>query len=278
MSLLEIIALASVALGLYPLWKMVTDYFSLRRQRSQLERAMLLRRRVTSEHLLRLHNLEMRDKVVRRIIFKDSDLAKIDNVQRAYELLVDLDLSKERSESDAIFNRLKGSLMDQYIETISVSAKPALWNIVNAGLVKAALNSKLTSFGATNVASSSILGIMLGKRMDTYGRAYSFLLAALGLGALIQLTGLSESRLLLGIIAPLFFLAALALNQKLLEYRVNKGYFGSNASEAAEVIQFVKSHSDKSDFSDEDKMKKILPDTKLDEEKELIVYGGGVTA
>ncbi|MCI5142119.1 MAG: hypothetical protein D3909_10455, partial [Candidatus Electrothrix sp. ATG1] len=68
-------------------------------------------------------------------------------------------------------------------------------------------------------------------------------------------------------------LALLHLNQKIIEYRVRKGLYGKNEYEAREMIAYILSYSDKSDFSDGDKLKELFPETVEEESKEAAFEG-----
>jgi hypothetical protein len=58
----------------------------------------------------------------------------------------------------------------------------------------------------------------------------------------------------------LFVLMAVFLNRYLLEYRLRKGFYGTTEYEAREVIDLILRHSDKSDFSDGEGLKKLFPE------------------
>lgn len=68
-------------------------------------------------------------------------------------------------------------------------------------------------------------------------------------------------------------LALVHVNQKILEYRVSKGLYGRTEYEAREIINYILSHSDKSDFSDGDKLKIIFPEHVKEENKETALEG-----
>ncbi|CAK2367986.1 hypothetical protein [Vibrio sp. 10N.222.55.B11] len=94
---------------------------------------------------------------------------------------------------------------------------------------------------------------------------------------------IQQSILILGILAHLFivwltdsginqfvllFLAVLLLavftDQKLMEFRIRKGWYGSNEFETRELIEFITLHSNKDDFNDGNGAKRIIPNPELD--------------
>lgn len=188
---------------------------------------------------------------------------------------MDQDLSKEFSEISPNSAQPNLDAYRQILKEIIASERVAA---VNAGLVLATINSILSSTSRTSAKSSSILGLMLGKRMQSYTKAYCALTAALAVGVLLQFFEITRPPHLLGILVPMALLIALLINQKALEFRVSRGFFGNNASEAAEFIRFLQAHSDKSDFNDGDKMKRLYPEPEVaSEDFKVAVYGGEAT-
>ncbi|CAH8188383.1 hypothetical protein [Vibrio aestuarianus] len=66
----------------------------------------------------------------------------------------------------------------------------------------------------------------------------------------------------------LLFLAVLLLavfvDQKLIEFRIRKGWYGSNEFETRELIEFITLHSNKDDFNDGSGAKRIIPNPEAD--------------
>ncbi|MBM6705450.1 hypothetical protein H6A60_13350, partial [Sutterella massiliensis] len=54
-------------------------------------------------------------------------------------------------------------------------------------------------------------------------------------------------------------LSAIFIDHKLIEYRINKGWYGKNEFESREIIRFVLAHADKNDFNDQGGLKKVIP-------------------
>jgi hypothetical protein len=118
----------------------------------------------------------------------------------------------------------------------------------------------------------SVVGYMTTKSFQKVGIAGGILLAAL-LGYLIIDNFVWDLNLaflmFLGIYSFVF-----AANQLAFRYRVSKGYYGTTASEAREIIQFIIDHSDDPDFPSG--KKQIFPERDLEElRKTLPVSGGG---
>ncbi|MBE3705193.1 hypothetical protein HJ207_21905 [Vibrio parahaemolyticus] len=61
-----------------------------------------------------------------------------------------------------------------------------------------------------------------------------------------------------------FLLLAVFVDQKLMEFRVRKGWYGSNEFETRELIEFITLHSDKDDFNDGSGAKRIIPNPEID--------------
>lgn len=123
---------------------------------------------------------------------------------------------------------------------------------LNAGLYKAFARRFLSTIqikeSKENV-SDTLIGVMLNKKAKTYTRSFVFLLLPIILFALLSiLTDVKIEPLL--IYANIFFLASTLINQKILEFRIAKGYYGSNEYEAREMLRFVAENSDGTNFSD----------------------------
>lgn len=106
--------------------------------------------------------------------------------------------------------------------------------------------------------TSTVIGLMMIRKEKQTFLAYIFLIASLLVYiALSQLLNLSVrtdlTLLVLGLLLALF------VNQKVLEYRIKKGFYGTNEFEAREVLKFILEHADKSSFSDGQGLKDIMP-------------------
>jgi len=273
----DVLALAAgAATAIIPILKAIIELLRFRRQKKSMEVSLRLHQYVL-KNKTRLTALEARDGNVRRIMLTSSDLDMPDKVLKAYEMLLEQDLSKE-FESISKQSHHNQPYLNRYLNAISGDTKPSFVTWTNSGLIRAALSSKLSATGKFAETRSSILELMVGRRMKIYGRAYAFLYSALAVGIGTYTFVPREVATLAALILPLLLIIALFSNQKLLEFRVSRGLFGNNSSEALELIRFVKAHSDKSDFSDGDKMRKLLPDAETLPTEERIVFGQGATA
>ncbi|OMO23054.1 MULTISPECIES: hypothetical protein [Vibrio] len=71
-------------------------------------------------------------------------------------------------------------------------------------------------------------------------------------------------------------LLAVFLDQKLIEFRIRKGWYGSNEFETRELIEFITLHSNKDDFNDGNGAKRIIPNPEVDLAAEHEGSKGGV--
>ena len=69
----------------------------------------------------------------------------------------------------------------------------------------------------------------------------------------------------------LLLVLAVFLNQYLLEYRLKKGFYGTNEYEAREYIEFILNHQKKSDFSDGNGLKELFPKPERDNIAETLI-------
>lgn len=127
-----------------------------------------------------------------------------------------------------------------------------------------------------NNDNKTIIGIMVDNRIKSTTKSYILLFLSL----VVQLgfsyfTKEQINGWLITIVV--FLLAILFINQKMLEYRVKKGYYGATEYEAREIIEFILNHADKTDFTDNDGLKKLMPDPEIELQRESIPEGG-VTA
>lgn len=278
MSSLDPLIILSAVAVVYPAWKLVKDYLALNRNRQTIVESIILRKWVKDFYSAALCRAEIRNKVVRKIVISPSDLNHFEIVKKAYELLVQKDLSKDFVKAKIVIDMNYDQIIEHYSYAVEAKGEYKLWKLFNAGLLQSALSQRLSSIRPADEASSSILGLMLGKRMQAYTRAYGYLIASLCAGSILYMISNTEYSYMLGVTLPLVLICVLTINQKVLEYRINHGYFGNNASEAKEFIYFVYAHSDKSDFSDGDRMKKLMPDLQACPDNEVVVYGGEAIA
>lgn len=261
-----------------PITAQVLNYVSYRKQRKSIEASLRLRKIVLKDGA-RLATLEFRDNKHRRVLVTQSELDSPEIVLRNYESLFEKDLSLDYERIHKQVEDLSEEqlALDSFEIIIGGKQHTGIWRIFNAGLIQALVASRLSDPTAKNAGGSSILGLMLGRRMDAYARAYVYSISALVIGFLSQLFLAESGAAFLSIIIPLFFLFGLTASQKILEFRVSRGYFGNNAGEAAEFIKFIQSHSDRSDFNDGDKMRRLFPELGAGQFDSVVIVGQGAT-
>lgn len=129
------------------------------------------------------------------------------------------------------------------------------WAIIIAGvLVYGAIvmrlqrKAKMRQEGAQNQLAQPLLGFLLAKKARQSSVAYFFLFLSLILYWYLSALSIIPVR-----IGVLLFISALIIalfiGQQLLEYRIKKGLYGTNEYEAREIIEFILSNKDKSDFT-----------------------------
>lgn len=69
---------------------------------------------------------------------------------------------------------------------------------------------------------------------------------------------------------------AIHLDQKLIDHRVRKGWYGKNEFEAKEIINFIVSHANKDDFNDSGGLKRVIPLPEAETERQSSGIVGGV--
>jgi len=146
--------------------------------------------------------------------------------------------------------------------------------IFNAGLAKTYIEKTIKVVSGQETNENTIVGIMVGNKIKADTKSYVFLLSALIIYIVISAVAQSPLNLMV-VLFITSLIGALHLNQKILEYRINHGLYGSTEYEVREILQFVLSHSDKTDFTNSDGvMKELLPKPEIEERREAYVEGG----
>lgn len=154
---------------------------------------------------------------------------------------------------------------------------------VNAGLINVVISKLIYATKRNNaVKEASDFNLTIAEMLFTTKAkqsliAYTFVAVAVFVHiGLSSLTSQSTSNGLLLFLA--IFFALIHINQKILEFRIEKGFYGKNEYEAREMVSFLLNHSSKTDFSDGDGLKKLFPKVN-DSEQELEAFDGlvGVT-
>ena len=155
--------------------------------------------------------------------------------------------------------------------TYSHLKRQFITRILNAGLIDSVRQKTARSVSKNEVEETTIIGMMMGKKIKKDTRAYLLLFAGL---VTYLLFGLFTSQInLFGLMLIILAILALQLNQKVTEYRIKKGFFGTNYYEAREIIQFIVENADENFYSG-GKIKEILPEAIVFEEEAICVEGG----
>jgi hypothetical protein len=143
--------------------------------------------------------------------------------------------------------------------------------ILNAGLIDSVRQKTAKSVSRDEVEETTIIGMMIGKKIKKDTRAYVLLFAGLVIYLLFGLFTAQTN--LLGLMFFALAILALQLNQKVTEYRIRKGFYGTNYYEAREIIQFVVENADENFYSG-GKIKKLMPEPEVMQEEARCVEGG----
>ena len=138
---------------------------------------------------------------------------------------------------------------------------------LNFGLVNTILDLSNT-YGSKEIEEKkkTIVGMILGNKIKTSSLNYLILIGAFAIYLILSIFALYEIN---GICVFLISIAIffIYVDQKLMIYRINNGWYGKNEFEAREIINFIINHSDTDDFIDGDGLKKIIPDAQMEEFK-----------
>ncbi|ASA56708.1 hypothetical protein [Vibrio gazogenes] len=150
-----------------------------------------------------------------------------------------------------------------------------IWIFLNSGLVNTVLDNSIESKSVSEIDKNTVIGMLLGDRIEKDTKSYIFLAIALVTSFLFPLfSGLKVNFWVVGAVIVMFSL--LTLNHKVIEYRVCKGYYGSNEYEVREVISYIEMHSDPDDF-DSTGRKKVFQADLPEENEEFVGLIEGLT-
>jgi hypothetical protein len=112
--------------------------------------------------------------------------------------------------------------------------------------------------------AKTIVGLMLNEKKRRSNFVFFFLFLAMALDFTLKFTiDVDSGWWVMAICSGL--LALLQVDHKLIEYRINRGWYGMNAFETLEIVRFISTHSDPDDFNDEDGIKRIRPSAEFHE-------------
>lgn len=125
-----------------------------------------------------------------------------------------------------------------------------------------------------NRRASTIVGIMIGEKIRQAFVAQIWLTISIAISLAFDFFLGTRSGVWTIAISGLSLLA-IQIDHKLLEYRIRRGIYGSNAFETLEIINFIIKHSNKDDFNDEGGLKRVIPSPEaIREEVEHSAKGG----
>jgi len=277
-----VVLIAGVLLAAFSVKQKLSDYLNFKKRRSSYDNALKLYKVFYKRYMRDIEDRDAFEKVKSSIIFSNKVFDDIELTKKTYENIIKIrldakELNEEWRSVDTIFIKgARGSgkttLLNYYLKSQLEIEKSGISLLTGAGLVSSVIQQLLSSTSRSSLNSNTIVGVMVGKRLKRDNKAYLLLISA----AVFQLflAALSSSAFsvtTLGII--LIFIGCLSINQRVLEYRIKRGLYGSTAYEANEIVQFITEHSDKSDFTDGGKKKPLAPES--DERLgELVIYDG----
>jgi hypothetical protein len=206
---------------------------------------------------------------------KEKVMGDLNSLKRAYSYL---DVGDGKGEIKVKFtvNNIEKDykLMSRYLKYNVMQRSSSVTGLaLNYGLINSLLYNFLSATDNSAINRSTIVGMLVGKKMKEDTRSYIYLFFALAAHLGASLLGVVEFNMYI-VSFLILMIAALAINQKALEYRIKYGLYGSTPYEVREIIRFIDEHTDKSDFNDPEGKKKIFQDALEEAPKEVIVNGG----
>ena len=215
--------------------------------------------------------LRVKSEIIKRIIIGDKDIDSEDGMKNAYSEIYEKIKEKEFNEFDIAISDYR--YIEKLLIQIKVDKIGGFITAVNSGLINSLVKNVVSATDRSAINRSTIVGMLVGKRMKSDAKSYAYLMSALVIYTISSVFGL-------GSYSAYFYLfiftmlSGLMINQKVLEYRITKGLYGSNSYEAREIIGYIEDHSDPDDFYNGDDRKRIFQEAVEDAPREEIVYGG----
>lgn len=211
------------------------------------------------------------DEFIKRVILHDRDIADYDKMIEIYSMLSD-NLKKE--EMVVLRRKYKNyALLSDYFNSTIKIGNSRIGLALNSGLISSLLQNFLSATDRSAINRSTVVGMLVGKKMRQDTRSYIFLLSGIFLHSALSFFGIVNFNLwLIGFLV--FMVGALAVNQKVMEYRIKYGLYGGTAYEAREILKFIDEYSNKDDFGSGGGQRNIFQDAVEQAPKELVIYGG----
>ncbi len=218
--------------------------------------------------------------IIKRFVLENNWLDAQETIEKTYIHIILKEKYNEKLEGFKIEldnnfklnDNIKKLYEFMYEDTVNVKPLKYLKLFTGAGIINAVLRNFVVALDKSSIDQNTIVGIMVGKRISRDAKAYALLAGSLMLYIILSVSSVIEFNIIEISFFPLL-IGALALNQKMLEIRIKKGMYGTNPYEVKEIIQFIEEHSDKSDFIDGKKIKKLIQDPEVDENG-VVVWEG----
>ncbi|NOU49157.1 hypothetical protein HG263_01140 [Pseudoalteromonas sp. JBTF-M23] len=182
------------------------------------------------------------------------DKRKRERLEKAHKSGVRFGLASRRTLLRYVFELEKVEISKKLAREIYIAvhrqatdAKPVesykirikFFSVIFSGLLSKCIS--LLDQGTFKIDKDTIIGTLILKRIRRDYKAVQCLLLNILCSTLLGLfTSFTSSALGMGI-GSLLFLIAIKASHKVLEYRIDKGFYGDNEYEAREILQFITS-------------------------------------
>jgi hypothetical protein len=208
------------------------------------------------------------------IVWKFFDILKNKKLDKALKNLLK---SKGIRDIGSSYIKVLNALLDDSMPGNIVLKKFSIY--VNASLFKtlANISEQIVKSSDTDKKAKTVVGLMLSEKMRKSSRAQLFLFLALIVNVAGSLV-LDNSVSVFVMVFVSILLFCIQIDHKLIEYRVNKGWYGKNEFETLEIIEFIIAHAEKNDFNDSGGLKRVIPQPTIVKVDKPLTSGSGVTA
>lgn len=123
--------------------------------------------------------------------------------------------------------------------------------------------------------TNTIVGLMLEEKANSAYKINLYLFGAIAIQIIGSYFGFLPFSIVTSLV-PAVLLIALHLDQIIVSYRIRKGWYGKNRSEAREIISFILSHANKDDFNDDGGLKELIDKPETPSPTQIGYNGGEV--
>lgn len=166
------------------------------------------------------------------------------------------------------FERVRNPIQKAYGKMVLISNK-SLFVLVQQLLIQEIEKDK------NNKEKHTISGLLVTKKARSNTNSFLLLILSFSIYTIFSSITASVNIYIVLIIALLMIL--LFVRQRILMYRIKRGYYGSYESEVREILTFLIEHNNKDDFFDGDDVKSIFPakeELVNNNEKSIFGWGG----